>query len=176
MVSSTVVQSSHIVEGQDNVIKNIMSNQYLPNDVEWGLLNKQLIEYAKKSDWGLYRNVRLKMAEILRREINLKEALKTYLEICYFDLNGFSNRGGINDPEILKEFPPFDTTSVFIASGIVDRIRILIKKLNITIDNVKEIFLKHNQLIYESLKLPVKPENAWKKLEIELRAVMNKNK
>mgnify|MGYP001579576138 CR=1 FL=1 len=35
--------------------------------------------------------------------MKLKDALQTYLEVCYLDLNGVNNTGGMRDPELLKE-------------------------------------------------------------------------
>lgn len=46
------------------------------NDVKWGVLNKRLIEHAKNGNWGLYRNTRFEMAEILRREMKVKAACR----------------------------------------------------------------------------------------------------
>lgn len=169
-----VAEKEEFAKEKEILRKRFGGKEPSDNDVKWGLLNKQLIEHAKNGDWGLYRNSRFQMAEILRGEMKLKEALQTYLEVCYLDLNGPNNTGGMNDSELLKEFPSFDVTLGLIAPDIVDRVRILIKKLNITIDDVKEIFLKHNQRIYENLKLPVNLENAWEKLEIELRTTINK--
>ncbi|MCX6741214.1 MAG: hypothetical protein NTY61_02335 [Candidatus Parcubacteria bacterium] len=59
--------------------------EYSDNDVKWSLLNKHLIEYIKNGDWGLYRNARYQMAEILRGEMKLKDAFQTNFEVCYLD-------------------------------------------------------------------------------------------
>ena len=139
------------------------------NDVRWGLLNKQIIENAKNGDWGLYRNTRFQMAEILRGEMKLKDALRTYLEVCYLDLNGVRNVGGMNDPELLKEFPPFDPKeSAFLAPGVIDLIKRIVLKLNSSKDEVKQIFIEHNSRSEKSLRLPISTEQAWSSLEKEL--------
>ncbi len=131
------------------------------NDVRWGLLNKQLIEHAKNGDWGLYRNSRFQMAEILRGEMKLKEALRTYLEVCYLDLNGPSNTGGMRDPELLKEFPPFDPNrDSFLAPGVIDLIKRIVLKLKLSKDEVRQIYLEHNSRVGQSLKLPLSPEKS----------------
>ena len=144
------------------------------NDIKWGLLNKHLLEYSENNDWGLYRNTRFEMAEILRKEMKLRGALKTYLEVCYFDLNGPMNRGGTDDPEILKEFPVFDPKSAFIAPGIIDRVKIISKKLRMNLNQIKEIFISHNEKLWRNLKLPISPEKAWKDLELEIRKTSTK--
>jgi hypothetical protein len=48
------------------------------NDIKWGLLNRELIEDGQDGNWGFYRNARFAMAEILRKELRLNEALRIY--------------------------------------------------------------------------------------------------
>jgi predicted RNA-binding Zn-ribbon protein involved in translation (DUF1610 family) len=140
------------------------------NDVRWGLLNKQLLEHARKGDWGLYRNDRFEMAEILRQEMKLREALRTYLEVCYLDLNGPNNRGGMTDPELLRRFPPFTPDeSAFLAPGVVDRIRQVIRKLKLTEKEIKDLFFEQNSHIENSLRLPLTPEACWQGIETSIR-------
>lgn len=140
------------------------------NDVRWGLLNKQIIENAKSGDWGLYRNTRFQMAEILRGEMKLRDALRIYLEVCYLDLNGVRNVGGMNDPEILKEFPPFDPKeSAFLAPGVIDLIKRIVLKLNLNKEEIKQIFVEHNSRSEKSLRLPVSVGEAWTSLDKEIQ-------
>ncbi len=152
--------------------KEILKNRFgkeepSENDIKWGLYNKGLIEHATNGDWGLYRNIKFQMGEILRKEAKLKDALRTYLEVCYLDLNGPNNTGRINDPEFQREFPPFDPTegNSFIAPGVIDRIQKIIKKLEPEKKTVETNFIKHNSRIQQSLKLPVTPIICWNKLE-----------
>ena len=78
------------------------------SDVQWSLLNQELLEHAKKRNWGLFRNTKVAMAEIFRKENRLSAALGGYLEVCYLDLNGPSNTGGVDDAELLREYPPWN--------------------------------------------------------------------
>jgi hypothetical protein len=139
------------------------------NDVRWGLLNKQLIKHSKNSDWGLYRNTRFQMAEILCSEMKFKDALLTYLEVCYLDLNGCRNVGGMDNPEILKEFPPFNPEELaFLAPGVIDLVKRIILKLNLSKKEVKQIFIDHNSRSEKSLRLPLSVERAWILLNKEI--------
>jgi predicted RNA-binding Zn-ribbon protein involved in translation (DUF1610 family) len=139
------------------------------NDVRWGLLNKQLIEHSQNGNWGLYRNARFQMAEILRGEMKLNEALRTYLEVCYLDLNGPRNTGGMSDPDLLKEFPPFDPNrNLFLAPGVIDRIKRIVQKLKLSKDEVRQIFLEHNSSTGQTLKLWLSPDKSWISLDKEL--------
>lgn len=140
------------------------------HDVQWGLLNEDLLNHAKSGQWGLYRNTRFQMAEILKKENKLKDALRTYLEVCYLDLNGPSNTGGRNDPELLKEFPPFDPSeeNSFLAPGVIDRIQRIVKKLDAKKGDVRKKFLEHNTRIEKAMRLPVAPTDCWSKIEDEV--------
>ncbi len=39
------------------------------NDVRWSLLNQELIQHAKQENWGLFRNAKFEMAEILGQSL-----------------------------------------------------------------------------------------------------------
>ena len=142
------------------------------NDVRWGLLNEDLLENAKSEQWGLYRNVRFQMAEILNRENKPKDALRTYLEVCYLDLNGATNmptdENGhvIRDPEYFKPFDPKELA--FLAPGVIDLIKRIVLKLKLSKDEIKQIFVEHNSRSEKSLRLPVSAEQAWLSMDKEL--------
>ena len=143
--------------------------EHSEKDVQRGLLNKSLLEHARNGDWGLYRNDRYAMAEFLRKEQRFGEALKTYFEVCYIDLNGPNNTGGLNDPELLKEYPPFDPTQFAdLAPGVIDIVSRLMKKLNLTKEDARILFLEHNHCIFSALKLPKSPEDSWPRVRDEL--------
>lgn len=164
-----VAEKEEFAKEKEILRKRFDGKEPSDNDVRWSLLNKQIIKNAKNGDWALYRNRRFQMAEILRGEMKLKDALRTYLEICYLDLNGVCNVGGMNDPEILKEFPPFDPKeSAFLAPGVIDLIKRIVLKLNLNKEEIKQIFVEHNSQSEKSLRLPVSTEQAWSSLNKEL--------
>ncbi len=164
-----VAEKEEFAKEKEILRKRFGGKEPSDNDVRWGLLNKQLMEHAKNGDWGLYRNARFQMAEILRSEMKLKDALRTYLEVCYLDLNGPNNTGGMNDPELLKEFPPFDPNrDSFLAPGVIDLIKRIVLKLELSKDEIKQIFTEHNSRMEKSLRLPLSPEKAWQSLEKEI--------
>lgn len=173
----TIVSGTHdsfIAEKEKNekereTLRKRFGKEPSENDVRWGVFNKELIEHAQNSDWGLYRNTRFQMAEILRKEMKLEYALQTYLEVCYIDLNGPNNVGGINDAELLKEFPPFDPKQfAFLAPGVIDLVKRIMKKLSFDKNKVKTIFIEHNSKIEKSLRLPISAESSWQSLEKEI--------
>ncbi|OGE30545.1 hypothetical protein A2631_00030 [Candidatus Daviesbacteria bacterium RIFCSPHIGHO2_01_FULL_44_29] len=164
-----VAEKEEFAKEKEILRKRFGGKEPSDNDVRWGLSNKQLIEHAKNGDWGLYRNVRFQMAEILRGEMKLKDALRTYLEVCYLDLNGPNNTGGMNNPELLKEFPPFDPNrDSSLAPGVIDLIKRIVLKLNLSKDEVKQIYIEHNSRSEKSLRLPLSAEKSWQSLEKEI--------
>lgn len=140
------------------------------NDVKWGLLGKEVIEHVMNGNWGLYRNTRFQMAEVLRKESKLKQALSMYCWVCYLDLNGPRNTSGLKDPELLREFPPFSPNEAFLAPGIISRMVRLIENLNLSQEHVSSIFLEAAGHDHNGLKLPVQPEDAWLSVKKELFA------
>lgn len=133
------------------------------DDVRWSQLNQELIEHAKQQNWGLFRNAKSEMAEILRKEDKLTEALGFYLEVCYIDLNGPNNTGGITDRALLKQFPPWNPKdpTADLAPGILDRACRIIQKTEMDRPHVEEIYDKRASLIHDSLRLPLAPAAAW---------------
>jgi hypothetical protein len=134
------------------------------NNVKWGLLGKEIIEHALNGNWGHYRNTRFQMAEVLRKESKLKQALSMYCWVCYLDLNGPRNTSGLKDPKLLREFPPFSPKEAFLAPGIISRMTRIIEKLNLDQENVFTVFREAARHDHKGLKLPVQPENAWQSL------------
>ena len=138
-------------------------------DVYWAIYNKQLLEHAKKGDWGLYRNTRFSMAELLRREKRNRPALETYLEVSYLDANGPRNMGGVFDPEIVREYPPFTRDMAFQAPAVVHYIQELSESLGIDTYELKKIFTEVAERLRKNIRLPVLPEQAWSDLKKELQ-------
>ena len=133
------------------------------NNQEWKKLNKEAFNAINNCNWGLYSNARFNMWEILKKEGKLKEALTTYMEVCYLDLNGATNTWNISDPKLLKKYPPFDYKNLsFLAPGILERIKKIMKKLQLTEKNIKKQFIKNNNKIYKNLKLPLSPKKCIK--------------
>jgi hypothetical protein len=139
----------------------------LENDVKWALLNKQLTEYALKGDWGFYRNTKLQMAELLRKEKKLKSALYFYLDVFYLDLNGPNNTGG-SSLELLKKYPPFRSNEAMIAPGIIKRISSLIKQLGLDTKEIENLFKEMVKEQYSFIELPISPENGWRTINEKL--------
>lgn len=165
-----VAEKEEFVKEKEILRKRFGNKEPSDTDIKWGLLNKQLMEHVQNGDWGLYRNAKFQMAEILHRKMKLKNALQIYLEVCYLDLNGPNNTDGVNDPELLKEFPPFNPIdgNSFLAPGVIERIQQILKKLELEKEKVKADFIEHNSRIERSMRLPVAPADCWSKIESEI--------
>lgn len=145
------------------------------NDVIWSLLNKELVENSQAQHWGLYRNTLFEMAELLRSESRLLDALKRYFEVCYLDLNGPSNYGGINDmdPDLLRavigeEIKPFNPDRGEIYPGVLQAVKYLMKSLEMNSADAHLQFLEAAGKLERAFSLPLHLEYAWKAIEKEL--------
>ncbi|MGD0517238.1 MAG: hypothetical protein ABSA26_06845 [Thermoguttaceae bacterium] len=57
------------------------------DEVDWSRLEKDLADHAARANWSSYRRARSNMGDILRKGQKWQEALMTYLEVAYLDLN-----------------------------------------------------------------------------------------
>lgn len=166
-----LASEKRFVDKKEELKKRFNGKNPSDYDVQWGLFNEDLLQHMKNMDWGLYRNTKFQMGEMLRKEVRLEASLKMYLEVCYLDLNGPNNCGGmLHSPEILKEFPPFDPRdgNAFLAPGVIDLIQRIANKLNFDTEKIHSIFIEHNERFEKSMRLPVPAQEAWKRLESEL--------
>lgn len=154
-------------EKERDVLRNKFGREPSENDIRWLMLNKSLLKHAQDFQWGLYINARLSMGDILEKESKELEALDTYLEVCYLDVNGPSNCG-TRDPEILREYPPFDPKRAMVAPGVIGYIDKIISSHRLTQEQVEKRFIGLAEHTSEYLKLPVSPESAWETLRKEI--------
>jgi len=133
-------------------------------DVHWSLYNKELIDHAKRQNWGLYRNTRFSMAEQLKGENKLKAALDTFCEVSFLDANGPSNQNGF----VSREFPAFRKDFAFQAPGVVSRITTIAQELKFQREDLKSAYLAAAAKLSSAVELPLTPEQAWKQLEKDL--------
>lgn len=140
------------------------------NDVEWAMLNDDVLTHASRNDWGLYRNARFSMANILKKEGKQQQYLIFLLEVCYLDLNGPNNCGGVDEPSIRRQFPPFNPKEGDLAPGIVGPIADMIDNSETSISDVQQLFIQTATQVQKSLSLTVSPETAWRKLKKEITA------
>ena len=133
------------------------------DDVQWGLLNQELLDNAQQRNWGFFRNTKFAMAEILKKENRLSAALAGYLEVCYIDLNGPNNIGGITDGELLGEYPPWNpqVATAELAPGLVDRLMRVIEKAAMNQTAVEKLYCEKASVLHASLRLPLSPADAW---------------
>lgn len=148
-------------------LRNKFGGEPSENDVKWSILNKELLKYAQDFKWGLYRNTRLSMGDILNKESKKLEALDTYLEVCYLDVNGPNNCGSL-DPKLLLKYPPFNPKMAFLAPAVISYINKIIDQQKLTEKQVEQRFIRIAEQTFESLDLPVNPEDAWNTLKKEI--------
>ncbi len=106
------------------------------------------------------------MTEILQRERRFWDALAQYLEVCYPDLNGPNNIGGIADSELLQQFLPWNPkdTRAKLAPAVIDRVMQLIEQTGLSVATLEDIYQKSAIPLHTSLRLPLSPTIAWKRI------------
>lgn len=118
--------------------RKISSNR-TENEVFWHTENDKYNEAIRKGDIGTARNHLLSMANIREHEGDLIPALLFYFNVCYWDLSGFSSleeyRLGLEENfKICKPSP-------FLAPGVIRRIAVVRKKLNLSDADLMEKFM-----------------------------------
>jgi len=143
---------------------------------KWNELNIQSRENAKAGQWGLYRNCRYGVGDILRSEAcfllnneqyskeekyaviaetRMKQAIRVYLEVVLFDLNGASNN---------NKFSPRKEKIQFwdIAPAVLDWVAELSTSLNFQRVDIQRIFYKTADL-YSKYPFTLSTNEAWKR-------------
>lgn len=136
-------------------------------DVEFRVLNDQAVEAEFAGQWGFARNFRLGMAKNLEKRKSYELSLRMYFHVCYLDLNGPNNRGGMEFNN-LEKYPYFKPKNAILAPGVIKRMKKLINKLKFTDEDCRKEFIEVNKPIFEGSPTPLSPEKTYSKLKKEL--------
>lgn len=123
------------------------------------------LEGSKRTwNWGVYTNIVRRLIYLNYIEDNKLDALKHSIEVLYYEINNPHNRGKyVLENNLQNEYPafgPLNTKNLNTYTYWFDMIIRLAKELNI--ENLKNLFIKHNTLKYNELHvIPNKPEVIW---------------
>jgi DNA-directed RNA polymerase subunit RPC12/RpoP len=123
--------------------------------------------FASRNDWGFYTNTLGEQEKLAEDFGNKDEALFFCLMICYLDLNGQNNLGGLGgqpSPGIKR----FDPKVAFLAPHYTKRIRVLSEELNLSQKDVKTRFVEGAKKMKETIHTPVAVNTAWEKISSEV--------
>jgi uncharacterized Zn finger protein (UPF0148 family)/phage FluMu protein Com len=137
------------------------------HDIRRSSYNELAPQYIKEGNFGLWRNTRSGIAQLLKEEGKFTDALEAFVELCYIDLNGPQNNAPLR-ARLGKKFQGFDPRDGSLAPAIISRTNELVKQFALTEHDVKTIFFTHNQKRISGLKLPLSLNEAWLKLEPKL--------
>jgi len=132
------------------------------NDVRWGMCNEDLLLYQSRRDYGLYRNTRYKMMEILQRRGNEKEALRYALEIFYIDSCDPSNMNGLVD-EPRFDIRAWDASAPLRRGSLTDWLRALCENIGISVEQAARDYESDANHLREFLKMPRAWSSTWPK-------------
>jgi len=145
------------------------------NDIKWRVFNQNIIKYASKKRWGLYRNNKLEMAFLLQKENKLNQSLSTLFEVVYLDINGGNNvvisESKTPSQKEMKEYniKEFDPKMAFMAPAVIGLIQHLIDELRLSSKQAKELFISTNTRMKPVKTMPISEEKAWNKLQEEIK-------
>ena len=146
------------------------------DQVQFHLLNQDAMEQARSQMWGMFSSTRRKMAEILWKTSDPRNALERFLEVCYLDLNGPNNAATVVDEDrvvrhvFLNGQSPWEPGFGGFIPATLARVKKLIEVAELDREAVQGLFLNGAGSLHGSLRLPVSPERAWQKLARELYA------
>lgn len=143
-------------------------------DEKWADLSQQALEYAKHSEWGMYTNIQLDMADLLKKEGKQRHELELLFWVLYLDINGPENRKEV-PPDLLKEFPPFDPEMAVVAPVIAKRATSLIASLGMDVNTARIAFI-HGTTRRRNKLMPISPDQAWDKLQTHIATLQEEKK
>lgn len=121
------------------------------NDERWGEMNASYINHAASGDFGLARNVRLDMAELLASEGRYADAIDMLCSVMAYDLSGVGNN--YNHQLFLEvgasHLFPYEKSLATIPPGIIDMVKKWQKKANMDDGQLQSLlsqgFERHKQ-------------------------------
>mgnify|MGYP001298726791 CR=1 FL=1 len=99
------------------------------------------------------------MAEALRKRNKPDHALRTYLEVAYLNLNGPRNFVYYSDKNKGRDTRFVPKEGLLLVE--FDRAAVIIKKMHLSLEDVRGQFIEIANNQYRNLKLPLPPEEAW---------------
>jgi len=128
-------------------LKKSFGREPLLNDILWSILNERLNKAILNKDDYKVREILGDQVKILEKENKLKSALGKALFICYLDCDSYSK---MSLPKS-KWFAPY----------YLIKITKIINSLNLSLDEVKEIFFEQVNIYQKILGLTYSPDEAW---------------
>lgn len=113
------------------------------NDERWYEMNVAYMDHAQKGDFGLARNVRLDMAELLISEGRYADAIDTLCSVMVHDLSGVGNN--YNHQLFLQvgasHLFPYEKSLATIPPGVIKLVRKCQKSANMGEDELQSLLL-----------------------------------
>jgi hypothetical protein len=150
------------VKEEFDELKALLSNKYgrepFDNDLFWSIYNKHSLDHMQKANWGHYRNIQLRMGQLLLREKKLQLAFEAFVAVSYLDANGPRNLGNW---DLIDRFPPFVPESACQAPAVILYITDLVESLKLKKDEIRSEYIRISKKFQINMQLPLSPEDAW---------------
>ena len=175
-VSDALIYDHELMEQTRKRLQSQLGRQITDNELKTAICELQQAVHAKEQDWGLYRNDRFQIAEFQRADGLVGKALSTLLEVCYIDLNGPNNCGGLKQtPELINEFPPFKPDPKGLAPGIIERVARLTGYLKLNHEQIEAQFIEIARAVQRQHHTPLDPASAWNQFELSVGQMTSKD-
>jgi hypothetical protein len=137
-------------------------------DVNWRLLNEDLIQHSSMQNWGFYRITVFQMGEQLRKEGKFAAALEKFLLVCYIDICGPNNISTPLGKKHEYDAEPFTKGSSFLAPGVIKRIEKSAIKAKFNIKKLQEMFYKLEEDYKQAIPFTQSAEKSWRVLKSKI--------
>jgi hypothetical protein len=145
------------------------------SELKLNVNDKLMSEHAKKREWGLYRNCKLDVALTLEKAGDIRGALRTLFEVCYFDMNGSNNVMTVNGkamPYAESEkigIKDFDPRLAFFAPAVIEWVKKWTLLANLKEEDARKLFIATNISNATLYKMPIIPDDCWEKLRSKIK-------
>ncbi|MCE5314052.1 MAG: TerB N-terminal domain-containing protein [Armatimonadota bacterium] len=120
-------------------------------------------QHHRNKDMGLCRTSMYSIGEVFMNMGDVSEALTRFLQVCFYDINGCMNAGGIGG---MRKFSP---SLGLVAPRVRKYILDLADKQHLSKAQLRDAFISSAEKIYET-DIPLSPDKAWEKVRKELWA------
>lgn len=125
------------------------------NDERWGEMNAAYINHAASGDFGLARNVRLDMVDLLAGEGRYVDAIDMLCSVMAHDLSGVGNN---YNHELFLEVGalhlfPYEKSLAIIPPGIIDMVKKWQKKVNMGDEQLQSLLLQGFERYKQSMPI-----------------------
>ena len=133
------------------------------NDVRWSMLCEDLLVHQAQRDFGLFRNTRYKMWQILERQGRTNQALHFALDVFYMDSCEPNNLGGLSNANELRHRERGDQRQTLVRGTLTEWVGSQCEELGVSVEQAARDYEAEAEKLKASLKMPRAWSAIWPK-------------